>query len=145
MDLRWRILTLGVLLLLLRCRRLLNFYGFKKYVSTSTWWMTGNFGVDVWDPLELNCNYFGDPLISHLALLLSQDQRFLKYFGPWASKRMTFSSQYHLPVNYQMSGRAKINMNQLRKCFFFLIKWNWIYYKQKKHTKKSNCFTHTCQ
>lgn len=39
MVLRWRILTLGVLLLLLRCRKLLNFYGFSKYASTSTWWM----------------------------------------------------------------------------------------------------------
>lgn len=38
--------------------------------------MDGNFGVDVWDPLELNCNYFGDPLISHLAPLLSQEQTF---------------------------------------------------------------------
>lgn len=48
---------------------------------------------------------------------------------------MTFSSQYHLPVNYQMSGRAKIKMNQLRKCFFFKLKGTG-FIKNKRNIQK---------
>lgn len=53
---------------------------------------------------------------------------------------MTFSSQYHLPVNYQMSGRAKIKMNQLRKCFFFLLKGTGFIKNKRNIQKKEKLF-----